>query len=250
MTDVSAAGARGRQLPGRRLTLSPMRSAIARRMTESKQQIPHFYVSADIPLDGLLAALARRNEGGQREQRVTVTAAVIGALCLVLREEPVFNARWVGHDLELFDELNVGVAISVEDGLLAPAILDAGSLGLEAVAVALADLTLRARSGRLRGRELSEGTFTVSNLGMHDVGAFAAIIVPPQVAILALGSAAPRPWVVDGDVVVRRIMTATLSADHRAVDGVAAARFLGRLRDRLLEPVEWIAPVGPAREAR
>jgi len=242
---VTDAPARGRRL----VPLSTMRAAIARRMTESKQQAPHFYVSADIPLDGLLDALASINVGRDRARRVTVTAAVMRALTDVLRDEPMFNARWTADGLEVADEVNIGVAIPVDDGLLAPAILDTDRLDLDGLARALADLTQRARSGRLRGRELSEGTFTLSNLGMHDVSAFAAIIVPPQVAILALGRAAPRPWVVDGEIVSRRVMTATLSADHRAVDGVAGARFLGRLHERLLAAPQWIAQEPAASEA-
>ncbi len=227
---------------GRRVVrLSPMRAAIARRMTDSKRQAPHFYVSAEVILDPLIDELARLNTRAERATRVTVTAAVIGALGHVLREEPSFNARWAGDALELHDQINIGVAIPVDDGLVAPAILDVDRLSLDQISLALTDLTERARAGRLRGRELTEGTFTLSNLGMHGVSSFAAIIVPPQVAILALGRAAPRPVVVDGEVVVRRVMTVTLSSDHRAVDGVAAARFLARLEDRLAEAPMWMS---------
>jgi len=233
MSDAPAAG-------GRLVQLSRMRAAVGRRMVDSKQQAPHFYVALDIPLDDLLAALAAVNDAPPDGRRVTVTAALVSALAGVLREEPMFNARWTGDQLEVFDEINVGVAIPVADGLLAPALMHADRLPLVELAGALADLAERARAGRLKGRELTDATFTLSNLGMHDVSAFAAIIVPPQVAILAVGSAAPRPWVVDGQVVVRRVMTATLSADHRVVDGADGARFLGRLRDRLTAP-DWVS---------
>ena len=242
MTERAGEQTGDRLLHGRRLVrLDPMRAAIARRMTDSKQQIPHFYVSAEITVDPLLKALAQLNAERASAARVTVTAAVIGALSTVLSEEPEFNARWSEEGLELHAQRNIGVAIPVDGGLVAPAILRADELDLGQIADALVDLTERARTGRLRGRELTDGTFTLTNLGMHNVSSFAAIIVPPQVAILALGRAAERAIVVDGEVVARRVMTATLSSDHRAVDGVAAARFLARLRDRLMTSPKWIA---------
>lgn len=222
------------------VTLSPMRAAVARRMTQSKQTAPHFYVSAEIEMDALLDAAEARNAGRPKESRASVTAYLVRALALTLGDHGAFNATWRGDVLEQVDARNICVAIDLPDGLIAPALLDCASLDVDATAVALRDLVERARAGRLRARELAEGTFTVSNLGMvGEVSAFTAIITPPQVAILAVARTEPRPVVRDGAVVVRRMVTATLSTDHRAVDGAAAARFLTDLKARLEAPTAW-----------
>jgi pyruvate dehydrogenase E2 component (dihydrolipoamide acetyltransferase) len=221
--------------PGRRLVMpTPMRQAIARRMTASKAEAPHFYVSTDVDMTAATAALEALNAGRPAESRISQTAVLVVALARALAEEPAFNARWVEAGLEEWTAINISVAVAVDGGLIAPALLDCAGRDLESVAEALRDLAARARSGGLRSRELTDGTFTLSNLGMFDVGAFTAIVNPPQVAILATGRTAPRPAVVDGSVVARPIMTATLSADHRAVDGAGAASFVGRVK-RLLE---------------
>lgn len=226
---------------GRRVRpLSPMRAAIARRMSQSKQQAPHIYLSTDVELDAGQAALDRLNEGRPREERITVTAALVRALALTLPEEPTLNAWWTDAGPELIDEPTIGVAIALDDGLIAPALLGSGTLGVAGIAAALRDLSERARAGRLRSREMTEATFTLTNLGMFPITSFAAIINPPQVAILAVGRGELRPRVVAGEVDVRTIASMTLSADHRVVDGAVGARFLGRLKARLEEPT-WVA---------
>ena len=225
---------------GRRpVTPTPMRAAIARRMAQSKREAPHFYVSAEIELDALLALAATMNEGRTREERLSVTAFLIRAVGLTLAEHDAFNATWNGETLELGESINIGVAITVDDGLIAPAILDCAALDVQTIGERLRDLVTRSRAGRLRAAEITGPTFTLSNLGMFDVSAFTAIVTPPQVAILATAKTEPRPVVRDGEIVVRQVMTATLSADHRAVDGVAAARFLGDLKARLQLPGAW-----------
>ncbi len=224
---------------------SPMRAAIARRMVQSKQQAPHFYVATEIDMDAAMSATERLNQGRAREDRITLTALLIRALALTLSHHPAFNAAWNGDVLERVDAVNVGVAIGLDDGLIAPALLDCQDMDLESTAAALRNLVTRTRAGKLRAREMSDATFTLSNLGMFDVTAFTAIITPPQVAILATGKTEPRPVVRDGEIVVRQVMTATLSSDHRAVDGVGAAQFLGDLRSRLEAPDAWLAaPAG------
>jgi len=222
------------------VSFSPMRAAIARRMAQSKQTAPHFYVSTEIEMDPLLGAGEARNVGRPKESRASVTAYLVRALALTLGDHPAFNATWRGDVLERVDAVNIGVAIDLPDGLIAPALLDCAGSDVDATAVALRDLVERARAGRLRARELADGTFTLSNLGMvGDVSAFTAIITPPQVAILAIARTEPRPVAREGAVVVRRMVTATLSADHRAVDGAAAARFLTDLKGRLEAPAAW-----------
>jgi pyruvate dehydrogenase E2 component (dihydrolipoamide acetyltransferase) len=219
--------------------LTPMRAAIARRMVQSKQQAPHFYVSVELEIDALAAAADRLNARREPGTRTSLTAFLLKAIALTLAEHRSFNAVWEGDSLQLVDAINIGVAIALDDGLIAPAILGCEALGVEELATALADLIARTRAGRLRAPELTEATFTLSNLGMFEVSQFTAIVVPPQVAILATAKAESRPVVRDSAVVVRRIMTATLSSDHRAVDGAGAARFLGTLKGLVEEPGPW-----------
>ena len=207
-----------------------MRSAIARQMAASKREIPHFYVSAEIAMDVATADLrqvALRSESGPR---ITMSALLIHRLARTLREHPAFNALATEEGFVIVDAVNVGVAIALEDGLIAPALLEADRLDVVEIAGALEDLVSRTRAGRLRTAELTGPTFTLSNLGMFGVATFAAIVPPPQVGILAVGRSIPRPVVEEGSVVVRRVMTATLAADHRAVDGAQAARFLDTFR--------------------
>ena len=223
-----------------------MRRAIARRMTESKQAAPHFYLSTEIDMDALVAISDAANEGRPREGRVTVTAFLLRAVALTLAEHPAFNAVWNADVVERVDDINIGVAIALDDGLIAPALLDCRDRSIVDLATGLGDLVSRTRAGKLRAPEINEGTFTLSNLGMFDVTQFTAIITPPQVAILATAKTAERAVVRDGDVVVRRVMTATLSSDHRVVDGVGAARFLATLKDLLEAPEAWATTGEPA----
>ena len=222
------------------VTPSPMRRAIARRMAESKGSAPHFYLSTEIEMDALLATADRANAGRPREERVTVTAFLIRAVALTLAEHPAFNAAWDGEIIERWDAINIGVAIALDDGLIAPALLDCRDRGIADLAAGLGDLVTRTRAGKLRAAEIGEGTFTLSNLGMFDVTAFTAIITPPQIAILATARTVERPVVRDGQVVIRRVMTATLSSDHRVVDGVGAAGFLGTLKSLIEAPDAWV----------
>ena len=206
--------------------VSRMRAAIARGMTASKQNAPHFYVSTEVVMDPVLDAVRELNEGRDPAERATVTAFLVKAAAVALQEHPAFNVVWGSDGPEIVSAANVAIAIALDDGLIAPALLDVGALSVPEISGALRDLIGRAKAGRLRAAELSSGTFTLTNLGMFDVTQFSAIITPPQVAILATGRAVPRAVVEAGVVVVRQVMTATLSADHRIVDGAGAARFL------------------------
>jgi pyruvate dehydrogenase E2 component (dihydrolipoamide acetyltransferase) len=223
------------------VSVSPMRAAIARRMQASKQEIPHFYLSTEVRMDAALAAVESLNGLGDAP-RVTLSAVLVRACALSLREHPSFNAVWTSDGLALAEQVNVSVAVALEGGLIAPAVLEADRLDVPGTAEALSDLVSRARHGKLRGAEITEGTFTVSNLGMFDVSSFAAIVTPPQVAVLASGKIEMRPfW--DGEAFVpASIMNATLSSDHRAVDGADAARFLATLHELLLEPARLGIP--------
>ncbi len=219
---------------GTLVEFSRMRSAIARRMTASKQEAPHFYVASEIELDAAVAETERLAAGAG--ERVTLTSLLVRATATALRAHPELNAIWREEGLVRMRSINVGVAVALDDGLIAPALLDCDSLTTLEVASALRDLLERARSGKLRGSEMTGATFTLSNLGMFEVTAFAAIVTPPQVAILATGKAARVPRY-DGDrLVPRTVLTATLSADHRALDGADAGRFMATFKQTLENP--------------
>jgi pyruvate dehydrogenase E2 component (dihydrolipoamide acetyltransferase) len=219
--------------------LSPMRRTIARRMSESKQRVPHFYETVLVEMDGVLAGLAEMNAARATGERVTVTAVLVHALAGTLVEHPPFNAVWEGDDLIRRADVNIGVAIDVPDGLLAPALIGCESRDLESIAAGLRDLVARTKAGKIKAPEWADATFTLSNLGMFEIAQFTAIVVPPQVAILAVGQTIPTAVVRDGVIVIRHVVQATLSADHRAVDGAAGARFLATLKAQLEKP-GWI----------
>ena len=222
---------------------SKIRRAIARAMSSSKSTAPHFYVATDIAMDDVVSLLGQLNLEADRAERVSVTAVLIKAVALTLVDEPRFNAHYTEDGHVLLKDINVGVAISLDEGLVAPALLDCAGRDVRDLAAGLRDLAHRSREGLLRAPEMMGASFTVSNLGMFDVSSFVAIINPPQVAILATGKTESRPRVVDGRVAVASTMTATLSADHRAIDGADAARFLEALKGRLEVP-SWLLPEG------
>lgn len=216
--------------------VTPMRAAIARRMQSSKQEVPHFYVSAEIRMDAAVELVEELNAERSDGARVSLSAVLVRACALALREHPRFNAVWTSDGLALAEQVNVSIAVALDGGLVAPAVLNADELDVSRTAEALSELVGRARAGKLRGTEMTEGTFTVSNLGMFDVSSFAAIVTPPQVAVLATGKVGRRPLWEDGAFVPASVLTATLSSDHRAVDGADAARFLGTLQELLEAP--------------
>ncbi len=223
----------------RRVPLIGMRRAIAERMTRSVREAPSFTVSVDVDMGRALelvedlSALAERAEG----VRVTLTALLIRACAWALRQHPALNATLEGEEILEWEEVNIGVAVAVPEGLVVPVIHTADRKGLIEIARALEEKAARAREGRLRPEDLQGGTFTLSNLGMYGVDRFTAILNPPQAAILAVGRVAKRPVVGEGDrVEVRPMATFTLTADHRIVDGAQAARFLADLRTVLERP--------------
>jgi pyruvate dehydrogenase E2 component (dihydrolipoamide acetyltransferase) len=227
-------------MDGKLVEQTRMRAGIARRMVESKQQAPHFYVQTEAAVNGVQARLASLN-AAEGAPRTTMTAALVRACVAALREHRQFNSVWTKDGLLQADEINVGIAIALDGGLVAPALLAADELDARATAAGLRDLAERARSQRLRPEELSGATFTLSNLGMFDVTAFTAIVTPPQVAILATARPVERVVLQDGAPASASVLTATLSADHRAVDGVDAARFLETFK-KALEDAESLLP--------
>jgi len=213
-----------------------MRQTIARRMSEAKRFIPHFYVTTEIDMGAAMKARQTLKEAG-RIPNLTVTHLVVRALTLALLEHPRLNASWREDGLVLYPNVNMGIAVAVDDGLIVPVLQKCERLSLKEVAAGVAALSERARSGKFAGEDLTGGTFSLSNLGMLDVEEFAAIINPPQSALLATGSVKDRPVVRDGHLAVAKTMRATLSCDHRVVNGVEAGRFLEELKALLESPV-------------
>lgn len=220
----------------RRVPHTGMRRAIARRLTESKQNVPHFYLTVDCRMDALLALRAQANQGGA--VKLSVNDFIVRAAALALREVPEVNASWHDDAVEYHAGADISVAVATDGGLVTPIVRDADVKPLSAIAGEIAELAARAKVNRLKPEEFTGGSLTVSNLGMYGIGQFAAIINPPQAAILAVGAAERRPVVDEnGALAVASVMTVTLSADHRVVDGAVGARWLAALRKLLENPV-------------
>lgn len=215
---------------------SKMRHTIARRMSEAKRDIPHFYVTTEIDMGTAMQARQMLKEAG-RIPNLTVTHLVVRALTLALVEHPRVNASWQEQGLAVHPHVNIGIAVAVDDGLIVPVLKRCEDLSLKQVADAVVALSEKARSGRFSGDDLTGGTFSLSNLGMLDVEEFSAIINPPQAALLATGAVKDRPVVRDGRLAVAKTMRATLSCDHRVLNGVEAGRFLETLKALLENPV-------------
>ena len=223
----------------------PLTSAgrlMAERTVQSWTTIPHFFVTRNIDATALRSARTRLTAPIQQADAVklTYTDLIVAAVARALREHPRMNASWAGGTITVHRHVNVALAIAVENAVVAAVIRDADRISLGAMAKQRSELTARARAGRLRPADISDATFTISNLGMFDVDAFTAIIVPPQAGILAIGALADRAAVVDGAIAVRPTMTLTLSADHRVIDGAGAAAFLNDVVLALCEPDKWL----------
>lgn len=220
----------------RRVPHTGMRRAIARRLTESKQNVPHFYLSVDCKMDALLALRAQANHGGA--VKLSVNDFIVRAAALALREVPEVNVSWHEDAIEYHAGADISVAVATDGGLVTPIVRDADVKSLSAIAGEIVELAGRAKINRLKPEEFTGGSLTVSNLGMYGISQFAAIINPPQAAILAVGAAERRPVVADnGELVAATVMTVTLSADHRAVDGAVGARWLAAFRTLIENPV-------------
>lgn len=213
---------------------SKMRQAIARRMSQSKREAPHYYLLARIDMTEAVRFRAHLNEALGGETRVSINDIIVRACAIALRAFPDLNVTFAGDEMRRHEDENICIAVALDDGLIAPAILDAGEKTLAEIAAASTDLAERARGGRMRPEELNDGTFTISNLGAYGVETLIGIIQPPQTAILGVGAASETPVVRDGAVTVRTMMEVALSADHRVTDGAYGARFLAEVK-RLLE---------------
>ncbi len=218
------------------IPLTPMRRAIARRLTESKTTVPHFYLTAHCNVDRLIELRRQVNDASPR--KVSVNDFVLKAVAAALVEVPAANAIWAGDHITRFGTVDIAVAVAVDDGLFTPVLRDVAKSSLTTVSTTVGELAERAREGKLKQHELEGGAFAVSNLGMYGVDEFAAILNPPQSGILAVGAAKPRPWILpDGTLGIATIMTVTLSADHRVIDGAVGAQLMAAFVHHIENPV-------------
>lgn len=218
--------------------LTGMRKAIARRLTESKSTVPHFYLTGDICMDSVLDFRARINESLVKQGlKATVNDLLLKALGNALVEVPEANAIWAETTLRQFDSVDISMAVATEGGLLTPVVRDVANLSLASLCRITADFKTRAAKKRIRQHELEGGAFSLSNLGMYGVREFSAIINPPQAGILAVGATESRPLVRDGEVQTASMMTMTFSADHRVIDGAVAGRLLTATKNQLEDPM-------------
>jgi pyruvate dehydrogenase E2 component (dihydrolipoamide acetyltransferase) len=223
----------------RRVLLTGMRRTIAERMSWSVREAPQFTVSVDVEMSRTMAMVEDLAAWSEREggPRVTLTALLVKACAWALRRHPALNATLEGEEILEWEDVNIGVAVAVPEGLVVPVIPEADRRGVWEIARMLEEKVGRAREGRLRPEDVQGGTFTLSNLGMYGIDRFTAILNPPQAGILAVGRVAKRPVVGEGDeVVVRPVATLTLTADHRVIDGAQAAQFMETLRAVLERP--------------
>jgi pyruvate dehydrogenase E2 component (dihydrolipoamide acetyltransferase) len=219
-----------------------MRKVIARRLTESKQMVPHFYLSIECDIDNLLTMRKDLNQRGAKEgsYKLSVNDFIIRAAALALKKVPAANASWTDAATLRYHSADISVAVAVENGLITPIVRNAEGKGLAEISAEMKDLAGRAHEGKLAPDEYQGGTFSISNLGMFGIKEFSAVINPPQGAILAIGVGEQRPIVKDGALSVATMMSCTLSCDHRVVDGATGAKLLNAFKGLIEDPVTML----------
>jgi len=229
-------------IPHEIVKLSGMRKTIARRLTESKQQVPHIYLTVDIRLDALLKLRGELNAGlAGRGVKLSVNDMLIKALALSLIEVPECNVSFAGDTLIKYSRADISVAVSIPGGLITPIIAGADGKAISAISKAMGDLAGRAKEGKLQPHEYQGGTASLSNMGMYGIKQFEAVINPPQAMIMAIGAGEARPYVVDGALQVASVMSATGSFDHRAIDGADGARQMKAFKELVENPLGLVA---------
>jgi pyruvate dehydrogenase E2 component (dihydrolipoamide acetyltransferase) len=218
-----------------------VRKVIARRMLESKQTVPHFYLTVELEIDALLAARQAINEVARKlDAKVSVNDMMIKACAKALRDHPECNASWTEDEMIQYGAVDISVAVATDRGLITPIIRNADMKGMAQISIEMKDLAARAKVGKLKLDEFQGGGFTISNLGMFGVKEFAAIINPPQAMILAVGVGEERVVARKGQMVIRNMMSCTLAVDHRVVDGAMGAQFLQTLRAYVEQPAAML----------
>lgn len=224
--------------PYQEVPLSQMRKTIARRLTASMQEAPHFYLTRAVSMEA--AATWREKLNALSPHKISFNDLIIKAVAMALRKHPYLNAAWMGDHIRLYQEIHIGFAVAVEEGLIVPVLRHADRKGLSEIAAETVLLAQKARERKLAPEEYTGSTFSISNLGMFGIEEFTAVINPPEAAILAVGAIQPTPVVKDGQVVVERRMRVTLSCDHRVVDGATGAAFLETFTQLLEEPARLL----------
>ena len=238
---VGFAAVSGERLPPRVAKASSMRRTIARRLTESKQTVPHYYLTIDVDIVPL--AEARQAINAELEaagKKVSLNDLIIKAAAVALRRVPEVNASWMGTEIHYHQVVDISIAVAIDDGLMTPVIRDADRKGVAQIAEEVRDLAARARDKQLQLEEMTNGTFSISNLGMFGIEEFAAVINPPEGAILAVGTIRDEPFVEDGAIVPGRRMRFTMSCDHRVIDGATGARFMAAFKRIVEEPLNML----------
>jgi pyruvate dehydrogenase E2 component (dihydrolipoyllysine-residue acetyltransferase) len=216
--------------------MNAMRRIIAQRLTESKQNIPHFYVTVSIDMTDLMT---KRKQLKEDDINLSVNVFIVKAAAMTLKEFPYVNAMVEGNSVIRKSKVNVGVAVSVDNGLVVPVVKNTDRKALDEIQAEVAELAEKARTNKLSPDEMKGGSFTISNMGMMNVESFGAIINPGEAAILAVSSCTPQAVVIDSEIVIRNIMKVTLSADHRVVDGAMAAEFVNAFKNKLEDIEVW-----------
>ncbi|HEY6814699.1 MAG TPA: pyruvate dehydrogenase complex dihydrolipoamide acetyltransferase [Croceibacterium sp.] len=235
-------GAQPGDIPHVEEKLSGMRKTIARRLTESKQQVPHIYLTVDVRLDALLKLRGELNAALEaRGVKLSVNDLLIKALAQALLQVPACNVQFTGDTLLKFSRADISVAVSIPGGLITPIVADAGNKSVSAIASEMKDLATRARDGKLSPHEYQGGTASLSNMGMYGIKQFEAIINPPQAMIMAIGAGEKRPYVVDDSLQIATVMSATGSFDHRAIDGADGAELMKAFKELCEKPLGLVA---------
>jgi len=230
------------EIPHEAIKLSNMRKTIARRLTESKQQIPHIYLTLDIRLDALLKLRGELNSSLEsRGIKLSVNDMLIKALALALIEVPECNVSFAGDQLIKYSRADISVAVSIPNGLITPIVVDANSKSMSKISTEMSDLAARAKEGKLQPSEYQGGTASLSNMGMFGIKHFEAVINPPQGMIMAIGAGEKRPYVIDDSLQIATIMSATGSFDHRAIDGADGARLMKLFKELCEKPLGLVA---------
>ncbi|MFT6219766.1 MAG: pyruvate dehydrogenase E2 component (dihydrolipoamide acetyltransferase) [Myxococcota bacterium] len=225
---------------------SNVRKVIARRLLESKQTVPHFYLSSDLNIDKLMEVrkalneLANLDSAGKPEYKISVNDLVIKAVALALKAVPAANSSWTDESILLYNNVDVSVAVAVDGGLITPIIRNADQKSLQEISAEMKILAKKAKDGKLQPEEFQGGGFSISNLGMYGIDSFQAIVNPPQSCILAVGAGVAKPIVIGGDIDVATIMNVTLSSDHRSVDGAVGAEFIKALKKFIENPIAML----------
>ena len=214
-----------------------MRKVIAKRLTESKQTVPHFYLTVDLNIDALLGARAAINEKGKDKYKISVNDLVIKAVAMAMRDVPAANASWTDAAILQYNNIDISVAVAIDGGLITPIIKNADQKSIVQISAEMKDLAKRARENKLAPEEFQGGGFSISNLGMYGIKNFQAIVNPPQGCILAVGAGEQRAVVKNGALTIANVMSCTLSVDHRVVDGAIGATFLQAFKAYIEEPV-------------